>query len=80
MTQQATAEDQVIETMHGLGTCDLEDLTRRCSTLTWNQVFLVVDRLSRTGQVKLMYANRGSYTLTLLRRQGSRPDRQSLPS
>ncbi|MBK5283618.1 MAG: hypothetical protein JJE16_16225 [Nitrospiraceae bacterium] len=80
MAQQATAEDKVIEMVLQLGPCDLEDVTRRCPNLTWNQVFLVVDRLSRTGQVKLSHAKGGSYTLTLLRQQGSLPDQRPLPS
>ena len=65
MTQQTTAEDQVIETMHRLGTCDLEDLTRRCSTLTWNQVFIAIDRLSREGALKLTPKGGGLYTVHL---------------
>ncbi len=80
MAQQATAEDQVLEMVLQLGPCDLEDVTRRCPNLTWNQVFLVVDRLSRTGQVKLSHAKGGSYTLTLLRQQRSLPDQHPLPS
>ncbi len=80
MAQQATAEDQVIEMVLQLGPCDLEDVTRRCPNLTWNQVFLVVDRLSRRGQVKLSHAKGGSYTLTLLRQEGHLPDQHPLPS
>jgi len=80
MAQQATAEDQVIEIVLQRGPCDLEDVTRRCPNLTWNQVFLVVDRLSRTGQVKLSHVKGGSYILTLLRQQRSLPDQHPLPS
>jgi hypothetical protein len=39
-----------------IGTCTLEDVARRCPNLTWNQVFLVVDHLSRTGRARLMPA------------------------
>ena len=80
MAQQATAEDQVIEIVLQRGPCDLEDVTRCCPNLTWNQVFLVVDRLSRTGQVKLSHVKGGSYILTLLRQQRSLPDQHPLPS
>jgi hypothetical protein len=80
MAQQATAENQVIEMMHYLGTCDLEDVTRRCPNLTWNQVFLAVDHLSRTSQVRLVPTKMGSYTVTLLPQPENRPDQHSLPS
>jgi len=74
MARQVTPGDQVIDMMLQAHTCDLEDVMRRCPNLTWNQVFLAVDHLTRTGQVRLVPAKRGSYTLTLLRQQGSRPD------
>ena len=72
MAPEITAEDQVIDMLFHVQTCDLEDVTRRCPNLTWNQVFLVVDHLSRTGQVRLVPARKGSYTLTLPHQQGSR--------
>ena len=80
MARQITPEDQVIDMMKEVHACDLEEVMRRCPTLTWNQVFLVVDHLSRTGQVRLAPAKRGRYTVTLLPQQGSRPDYCSLPS
>jgi hypothetical protein len=81
MAQEITAEDQVIDSMLHTRTCALEDVARRCPNLTWNQSFLVVDHLSRTGQVRLMPTKEGGgYTLTLLHRQDGRPDRRSLPS
>ena len=80
MAQEITAENQVIDILHRAHACDLEDVTRQCTNLTWNQVFLVVDHLSRTGQVMLVPAKEGSYTLNLLHRQGSRPDQYSLSS
>jgi hypothetical protein len=80
MAQQFTAEDQVIDIIRSAPMCDLEEVMRRCLNLTWNQVFLAVDHLSRTGRVRLVPTKEGSYTLTLLRQQGSRPDRHSFPS
>lgn len=80
MAQEIAAQDQVIDFMLHTGTCTLEDIAHRCPNLTWNQVFLVVDRLSRTGQARLIPARGGRYTLTLLHRQDGRPDRHSLPT
>ena len=45
--------------------CDMEDLLEACSTYTWNQVFLEVDRLSRTGELRLFSKRAGVYTVTL---------------
>ncbi len=33
--------------------CDLDELVLQCPDLTWNQVFLELDRLSRAGQIIL---------------------------
>lgn len=45
--------------------CDLDMLVRACPTLTWNQVFSEVDRLSRIGQLRLKYLGRGQYSIEL---------------
>ena len=33
--------------------CFIEDVPALCPELTWNQVFLAIDYLSRTGQVRV---------------------------
>ena len=80
MAQHTTVEDQVIDIMLQRRTCDLEEVTRQCTNLTWNQVFLAVDRLSRNGEILLMPRGRGTYTVTFPHRRDGRPDRRSLPS
>ena len=80
MTQHPTIEDQVIDIVRKAHICDLEEVARQCTDLTWNQVFLAVDRLSRNGKIKLTPSGRGAYTLTFLPLQEGRPDRRSLPS
>ena len=45
--------------------CDMEDILEACSSYTWNQVFLEVDRLSRTGELRLFSKRAGVYTVTL---------------
>jgi hypothetical protein len=44
--------------------CNLEDIVFNCRELTWNQVFLEVDRLSRSGQVCLTQQRPGYYIVT----------------
>ena len=80
MALHTTVEDQVIDIMLHARTCDLEELTQKCANLTWNQVFLAVDHLSRSGEILLMPRGRGLYTVTFPHRQDGRPDRLSLPS
>jgi hypothetical protein len=80
MAQHTPVEAQVIDIMLHTRTCDLEEVTRQCANLTWNQVFLAVDRLSRSGELLLLPRGRGLYTVTFPHRQDGRPARRSLPS
>ncbi len=80
MTQHQTVEDQIIDIVRRTHICDLEEVARQCDDLTWNQVFLAVDRLSRSGELMLVSKGRGTYSLTFPQRQEGRPDRYSLPS
>jgi hypothetical protein len=61
--------EQVRERLEQLGTaCPVEGIMELCPGLTWNQVFLAIDYLSRTGHVRVMMDMDGSYTV-----QASRP-------
>lgn len=44
--------------------CNVEDIVSNCLGLTWNQVFLEVDRLSRDGRVCLTQQRPGYYIVT----------------
>jgi hypothetical protein len=80
MTHHTTVEDQVIDIVRRTHGCELEDLARRCPNFTWNQVFLAVDHLSRTGEVRLVHARESGYIVSPLRQQKNRPERQLRPS
>ena len=80
MAQQTTAEAQVLDIVHRAHGCDLEEVTRQCTNLTWNQVFLAVDRLTRSGEVMLVRTSRGTYMVTFPPRQDGRLSQRSLPS
>lgn len=48
----ATLSDRILTTLEQLGTeCPLEEVMDLCPDITWNQVFLAIDYLSRTGQI-----------------------------
>lgn len=63
MRDQQTVTDHLIETVSRHPGCLLEELALECPDLTWNQVFLVVDRLSRTGQLHLARKGPGVYAV-----------------
>jgi hypothetical protein len=65
MAQNATVTDRVLDAVSHAPGCLLDELLLACSDLTWNQVFLEIDRLSRTGRVRLRPAGFGLYTLWL---------------
>jgi hypothetical protein len=56
---------QIVQMVKHRQACDMEDLLEACSSYTWNQVFLEVDRLSRTGELRLFSNRAGKYTVTL---------------
>lgn len=41
--------------------CRLDEVVELCPDLTWNQVFLAIDHLSRTGEVELLLEEGGGY-------------------
>ena len=59
MSQVGTVAERILDAVHGAPGCELDDLVLRLPELTWNQVFLEVDRLSRTGQVRVTARGRG---------------------
>jgi hypothetical protein len=65
MSQLGTVADRILDAVHGAPGCELDDLVLRVPELTWNQVFLEVDRLSRTGQVRVTAMGEGTYAIRL---------------
>jgi hypothetical protein len=74
MAQEITVEDQVVDIVRRAHVCNLEEVMRQCANLTWNQVFFAVDRLSRSGEIRLVSRGRGTYTVAFPHRQEDRLD------
>lgn len=54
--------ERVRQALEQLGTdCAMEDVVGLCPDLTWNQVFLAVDYLSRTGQIRVTIDKNRTY-------------------
>ena len=53
---------RVRDALEQLGTdCPMEEVVGLCPELTWNQVFLAIDYLSRTGEVCVTLDSKGIY-------------------
>ena len=46
--------------------CPMEDVPALCPEFTWNQVFIAVDYLSRTGQIQVKADSTRGYTVKVL--------------
>lgn len=57
--------------------CGIDEIVALCPGLTWNQVFLAIDHLSRSGQIQLQRDQVQSYKIKLVPPSLSRqyPDR-----
>ena len=62
---------QVLESLQRNPACEFKQLEAECSEFTWNQLFYEVDRLTRTGQLRLTPAGNGHYSLRLTQKRES---------
>jgi hypothetical protein len=65
MRHDQTIAGHIIEVVSQSPYCLLEELVLACPTLTWNQVFMEVDRLSRDGTLILERKHPGIYIIHL---------------
>lgn len=64
--QMSDSATLILQTVRQRKRCELDALVRFCPQLTWNQIFLEVDRLSRSGHLRLSLSGRpGAYEVTL---------------
>lgn len=47
--------------------CPMEEIVGLCPELTWNQVFLAIDYLSRTGQIRVTKDSGRTYRVAAAR-------------
>jgi len=65
MTSHTPVTDRILGAVQRTHGCDLDTLTNSLSDLSWGQVFLEVDRLSREGQVLVTCGTGGRYMIRL---------------
>jgi hypothetical protein len=73
MASHTPVTDRILDQVQRTHGCDLDTLIRSLSDLSWGQVFLEVDRLSREGQVQVTLDPRGCYMIR-------RPDHSRVPA
>jgi predicted nucleic acid-binding Zn-ribbon protein len=65
MTSNTSVTERILGAVKRTRECDLDTLTKRLSDLSWSQVFLEVDRLSRQGEVLVTFGVEGRYMIRL---------------
>lgn len=65
MVSHTPVTDRILGQVQRTHGCDLDMLTKSLSDLSWSQVFLEVDRLSREGQVLVTLDTGGRYMIRL---------------
>jgi hypothetical protein len=58
---------QILRIVRKNKTCDLDEPILKCTSYNWTQVFLKVDQLSRSGELRLLCKRAGDYTVSLPR-------------
>jgi hypothetical protein len=71
MSHQYYADHRVLEVIARSPGILLDQIVMECSDLTWNQVFLILDRLSREGVLTMSPKGVGQYAITLSRARGA---------
>lgn len=57
--------ERVLRVVHRKKTCDTEVLLKACGSYPWNEVFLEIDQLTRSGQLCLFYKQDGNFLVRL---------------
>ena len=80
MATGAPVTDRILGTVERTHGCDLDTLAESVPELTWNQVFLEIDRLSREGQILVTCGARGHYLIHLPEHQKGPKTQHTGPS
>jgi predicted nucleic acid-binding Zn-ribbon protein len=65
MISHTPVTDRILGAVQRTHGCDLDTLTNSLSDLSWGQVFLEVDRLSREGEVLVTLDTGGRYMIRM---------------
>ena len=65
MPTNVSAEEAVVEMLQRIGPCGIDDLVTSLPNLSWGEVFVAVDRMSRDGRVWLRQLGYSTYQIAL---------------
>jgi hypothetical protein len=65
LTAYPSMQEWVLNTLQEHGGCSLDELGALLPGTNWSQLFLAIDRLSRSGAIGLRSLGYGEYLLTL---------------
>jgi hypothetical protein len=65
MSEQSSIAGQIFLAMQDTSSFPLDELVLRLPCFTWSQVFLEVNRLRRTGQMRVRSIGVGNYAVSL---------------
>jgi len=66
ITIHATTDERIIEILESSGPCSLDDVVRFLHPhLSWSDVFVAVDRMSRDGRLLLRQLGYSTYQIAL---------------
>jgi hypothetical protein len=66
-TLQEEIRQRIISVIESAVECDLDTLVSRCEDVSWGQIFLEVDNMSRIGAILLTRSDDGKYCMGLPR-------------
>ena len=78
----ATGKDlreTILAALRARAGCELEELVQSCQGFTWAEIFLEVDRLSRSGNITLTRHNHSGYWLAMPPTEPSTPVSSRIP-
>ena len=55
MLQQTTISDRILELVRAIPDCTLEEVTQQVPDLDWFDVYIEVERLSRSNHLRLIH-------------------------
>jgi hypothetical protein len=64
MAQMESAADHIMDIITQSNSCTLEKVIFECPELTWDRVFIEINRLRREGQIRLTLKQPGYYVVT----------------
>ena len=66
MATAQTPRDTILDILRTTAQCELDELVALCSEFTWRDVFLEIEKLSRSGEVCITRHGLSGYRVILL--------------